>query len=532
MLKKNGLYLVVVLIGGLLVANVILTNYNNSIIRKNQKLQQKIEGIRKYYDQIGKSVIHSIDIGLRGYAIIKTEKMVAPLSNGILWKDSIVSNVENPLREINYNLSQFQAFNDSLDSYIHFSAMLKQLLVEDRRPDFEKLFSQDKGAHLWWQYEQLEKHINTFINAKDETAQKEYEEALVRNQILQIFLFILCFPTLLYTAFYTNKTVGLLTLLREGEKERNKILSDQNTVLEKKVAERTQEITTQNEEMISQSEELSAQRDILSIQNKRFQEAQRIIEKQNEEIQLKNVQLEKEVEYRTQELQNTNKELIQQNNQLEQFAFIAAHNLRAPLARILGLANVLEVTSSVVEKEGLVSKLVSSSYDLDYVIKDLNTILEIKKQTGNFTEVHLPVVLERVMKLLERVIEETHVKITYDFEKAEEITAIAPYVESILYNLISNAIKYRDPVRNPEIHLKTTEEGEFICLSVTDNGLGIDMAQYGQNVFGLYKRFHVHVEGKGLGLYLVKTQITAMGGRVEVQSELYKGTTFFVYFKR
>ena len=532
MLKKNALYLVVVLIGVLLIADVILTNYNNSIIIRNQEVQKKIEGIRKYYDQIGKSVIHSIDIGLRGYAIIKTDEMVAPFNNGTLWKDSIVSNVEKPLREINYNLEKFKVFKDSLDSYARFCFMLKQLLVEDKQSDFEKLFSQDRGAYLWWQYEQTEKHINTFINEKDQRAQKEYEDALVRNQILQIFLFILCFPTLLYTAFHTNKTVGLLTLLREGEKERNKILSEQNILLEKKVAARTQEITTQNEEMISQSEELSAQRDILAIQNKRFQEAQQIIEKQNEEIHLKNTHLEMEVAHRTQELQSTNKELIQQNNQLEQFAFIAAHNLRAPLSRILGLANVLQITSSTTDKDALIEKMVSSSHDLDYVIRDLNTILEIKKHIGNFTEVNLSVVLERALKLLEKVSEDTGVKIDSDFKEAEKIVAIAPYVESILYNLISNAIKYRDPVRTPEIRLKTEIEGEYIRLSITDNGLGIDLAQYGQNVFGLYKRFHLHVEGKGLGLYLVKTQIVAMGGRIEVQSELYKGTTFFVYFKR
>ena len=109
---------------------------------------------------------------------------------------------------------------------------------------------------------------------------------------------------------------------------------------------------------------------------------------------------------------------------------------------------------------------------------------------------------------------------------------IAPYVESILYNLISNAIKYRDPERSPHIAIKTTHENEFVCLAVMDNGLGIDLKKYKQNIFSLYKRFHLHVEGKGLGLYLVKTQIEALGGRVEVRSEPNEGTTFQIYFKR
>jgi signal transduction histidine kinase len=532
MLKKNAIYLVVVLIGILLVTNVILTNYNNSIIRRNKALQQQIEQIKNYYDQIGKTVIHSEDIGLRGFAIVRNEKFVTPLDSGVAWEDSIVNKVEIPLIEINYDLSEFKVFRDSLHSYAQYCLMLKQLLVEERDEEFKKIFSVDKGAHLYWQYLELEKHIEDFLDQIDAQAELEYQAALKHNQILQAILFLICVPTLLYTAFNTTKNLGLLELLRKGEAERNRILNEQNMVLEQKVEQRTQEIRIKNEEMISQSEELSAQRDELSVQNKKYQEAQQIIEKQNSEIQLKNARLEQEVASRTQELQNTNNELIQQNNQLEQFAFIAAHNLRAPLARILGLANVLQITPSATDRDSLVDKLVSSSRDMDEVVKDLNTILEVKKQTGNYSEVNLTYALDRALKLLEKVKEDKNVKIEFDFKEANVINAIGPYVESILYNLISNAIKYRDPVRDPVIHLKTFVETDFICLMVSDNGLGIDLAQYKQNVFGLYKRFHLHVEGKGLGLYLVKTQIIAMGGKIEVQSELFKGTTFFVYFKR
>jgi signal transduction histidine kinase len=100
-----------------------------------------------------------------------------------------------------------------------------------------------------------------------------------------------------------------------------------------------------------------------------------------------------------------------------------------------------------------------------------------------------------------------------------------------LYNLISNAIKYRDPDRSPVIDIKTEKLADEIRLTVSDNGLGIDTSVHRDKLFTLYSRFHTHLEGKGLGLYLVKTQITAMGGRIEIESEVNKGSTFRVYFR-
>jgi signal transduction histidine kinase len=282
---------------------------------------------------------------------------------------------------------------------------------------------------------------------------------------------------------------------------------------------------------MSQSEELSSHRDALTLQNQKLQEAQKIIEIQNQEIQSKNEQLELEVENRTLELQNANQELVQHNNQLEQFAFIAAHNLRAPLARILGLANLMQISTAPADKDQAMQKLISSTQDLDRVIKDLNTILDIKKHTSNLVKVNLPFALSRVLKTLEKECEETRAVVQSNFEEADSVYAVSPYVESILFNLISNAIKYRHPDRQPIIKVTTTLEKDYIRLMVSDNGLGIDLPRHGKSMFNLYKRFHLHMEGKGLGLYLVKAQIMALGGKIEVESAPDQGTTFLVYFR-
>ncbi len=531
MFWKNIIYIVVLLIGALILADILLTRRNNTIIRHNKDLQIQTETIKRYHDQVGRVIIHSLDIGLRGYAIIEEDRFSKPMENAKNWSDSIFTNIEEPLRKLNYNLTEFNALKDSVDAYVTYCYHLKRLLDENRTAEFLKLFSTDKGARLWSQYISSEENIVAFTDNISNQAQESYEKALARNQMLQIILFVICIPTLLYTAYYTGKTFKLSDLLRQAEAERNKILTDQNTKLEYRVAKRTQEIAAQNEEIISQSEELAAQHEALAFQNKQLFDAQKLIEEQHREIQIKNEKLELEIENRTQELQNTNRELVLHNNQLEQFAFIAAHNLRAPLARILGLANVVELSRTEEDKDIALQKLVTSTQDLDHVIRDLNLILNIQKHTSNLVSVDLEPAFTRVVKMLEKEIEETGAIITKDFSAAEKVYAVAPYVESILYNLISNAIKYRDPLRPPRINLTTAIDQDFVCLTISDNGLGINLGKYKQNMFTLYKRFHTHMEGKGLGLYLVKTQIIALGGKIDVESELNQGTTFKVYFK-
>jgi signal transduction histidine kinase len=530
-LKGNFLYGVVVLISLLLVANIILTHYNNRIIQRNKKLQQEAEYIKLYTEQIGKSTIHGIDIGLRGYAIMGNAQFFSPVDSAILRKDSILRNVESRLHRQNYDLTEFHELRDSLNSYIAFALRLRDLLAAGQREAFIKEFSSDKGLYLWLQYLQCLKNIATFENQINAQAEEEYQAALKRNYFLQVMLFLICCPTLIYTAIHTRKRFRLSEQVHEMEAEQNRILLEQNQKLEFLVAERTKEIAAQNQEIIAQSEEIAAQRDTLSVQNRKLSEVHKIIEEQKNSIETENERLETEVFNRTQQLQLANQQLIQHNSQLEQFAFIAAHNLRAPLARILGLSNIIELSTDIADRENSLKKLVASTRDMDSVIRDLNTILDIKKHNANYTAVNLEQLLQKVLKTLEKERSDTNTVITYDFSEEKTIFAVAPYVESILYNLLSNAIKYRHPDRPPRIILKTDVQEGYVCLSIQDNGLGIDLAQHQHNIFNLYKRFHLHVEGKGLGLYLVKTQIVAQGGRIEIDSTPGVGSTFYLYFK-
>ncbi|MBS1487564.1 MAG: tetratricopeptide repeat protein [Bacteroidetes bacterium] len=297
--------------------------------------------------------------------------------------------------------------------------------------------------------------------------------------------------------------------------ESNKLLSALNGQLR----QNQEEIIHQNEELAKGKEEVSAQRDLLSDQNTQLQEAK--IEVENHRSIL-----EQEVSQRTQEL-------VEYNRQLEQFAFISSHNLRAPVARIIGLGNLLDLTHESADFDMIKKSMVKSARDLDQVVKDLNLILEIKKTTVQvFSEINLHDVYLHVLDFLEAEIKSTEAEIHADFSEVHLISGVLPYVQSIFLNLISNAIKYRYPNRNIKINLATSQTEKFMQVEVRDNGLGIDLEKYGAKVFRLYSRFHDHVDGKGLGLYMVKAQMEAMGGTVQLFSKVNQGCTFVLQFPK
>ncbi|NOS91560.1 MAG: hypothetical protein HOP30_06535, partial [Cyclobacteriaceae bacterium] len=316
----------------------------------------------------------------------------------------------------------------------------------------------------------------------------------------------------------------VLTLTYIFDQQQNKLIEKietQNTKL--KLSQ--EEIEAQNEELTQSQEELSSKRNLVESQNLALIEAGKIIEQKNQELVNKNDELEIEIEKRT-------KELVEYTQQLEQFAFISSHNLRAPIARILGLGNLLEISHDPEDEAQIKKNLIVSAQELDRVVKDLNTILEIKNSNHQIAHtVRFEEELKLLLVGLEKDLNDSNTSLTFDFSEAPLIKTIRPYLDSILINLISNAIKYRDFERRPEIKIKTSQVGEFICLSVSDNGIGLNLKLVQKKIFTIYSRFHTHVEGKGLGLYLVKAQAEALGGKVEVESKEGEGTIFTVFLK-
>lgn len=260
-------------------------------------------------------------------------------------------------------------------------------------------------------------------------------------------------------------------------------------------------------------------------QKRELQSARQLIEQQNNEISKRNETLEEEVNKRMHEL-------AEYNRQLEQFAFMSAHNLRAPVARILGLGNLLAISpEKAEEKDLIIGKIVSTARELDEVVRDINAILAQKNLTSITAPLNISEEFQKIRDVLSKEIQEVNPSIVEDFSKVGSVNSVRSYFQSIFLNLLSNALKFRAPDRKLEIKLATDLVDDYVVISCNDNGLGIDLSRFGNKLFSLYSRFHIQVNGKGIGLYLVRNQLASLGGKIEVESKEGVGSTFKVYLK-
>jgi PAS domain S-box-containing protein len=226
-------------------------------------------------------------------------------------------------------------------------------------------------------------------------------------------------------------------------------------------------------------------------------------------------------------------DLMLRNKELEQFGYIISHNLRAPIANIIGVATALSDPGiNNHEKEILNIGLTVSALKLDDVVKDLNTILEIKNESDEPKEiVHFSELADDIKSDVQHSIDEANIEIKYDFSEANEIFTLKAYLQNIFYNLISNSIKYCRKQVHSIIEVKSHLKKNKLELIFKDNGLGINLKKCGDKVFGLYNRFHSHIRGKGMGLFMVKAQVEALGGKISLKSEENEGTEVKIEFE-
>ena len=224
-------------------------------------------------------------------------------------------------------------------------------------------------------------------------------------------------------------------------------------------------------------------------------------------------------------------QLQEQNRKLDEFAHIISHNLRAPISNIHALINLLDENSEISDYQLIFDKLKKVSKNIGETMNELMDTLKAKTQEHvDLSEIRFKEVLDKVVQSLEGELIVAEASVTFDFNEASVIKYSKPYLESIFQNLLTNAIKYRSPHRKPSIHFKSVIIRNHLELHVSDNGQGIDLEKFGSKLFGLHKTFHDHREARGVGLFLVKTQIEALGGSIRVMSEVDKGTTFIIRF--
>ena len=253
-----------------------------------------------------------------------------------------------------------------------------------------------------------------------------------------------------------------------------------------------------------------------------------------ESLQKMNSDLEKKVTERTEELSETIDELKRINNDLDNFIYTASHDLKAPVSNIEGLIIGLfdELGQQTVNKSSLdhfKQMIEASILRFQATIRDLTEIAKIQKGTkDNVEDVDLNELLEDIKISIGQLIAQSGAEIRTDLSECVKIKFVRKNLKSIFYNLISNSIKYQRLDRKPVITIKCTVEKGYIAITFTDNGLGIKTENQ-DKIFTMFKRFHDHVEGTGIGLYIVKRIIENSGGKIEVNSLEGVGTVFKVY---
>jgi len=234
------------------------------------------------------------------------------------------------------------------------------------------------------------------------------------------------------------------------------------------------------------------------------------------------------------ELATSNAQLTRTNVDLDNFIYTASHDLKAPISNIEGLLYLLqeELPAAVKQQEHVGPTLARMLDSVERFKRTIDHLTEVSKLQKEHTPaadlVNLAAVVEDVRQDLLLLLRETGAKLVVDVAATPSIHFAAKNLRSIVYNLLSNAVKYRSPDRAPHIDVRAHVRAGHTVLEVHDNGLGLAPAQLSR-LFGMFQRFHDHVEGTGIGLYMVKRMVENAGGRIEVHSQLGAGTTFFVY---
>ncbi|PLK45207.1 PAS domain S-box protein [Emticicia sp. TH156] len=227
------------------------------------------------------------------------------------------------------------------------------------------------------------------------------------------------------------------------------------------------------------------------------------------------------------------KELNQSNEDLKHFSYITSHNFKAPLSNLIGFLNIVdEMSIDNPELLQIIQGFRVSTHLLNDTISDLIDILVIRDSGSiEIGHVRFDKIMKKVLTQLNYQVEESEAEITTDFSMAPSVVFNDTYLESILMNLTTNAIRYRSYSRKVKINIKTKYEGDFVILTFEDNGIGIDLKRHREKMFGLYQRFHDRPDSKGMGLYLIKSQLEALGGAIDVESKIDCGTRFILKFK-
>jgi light-regulated signal transduction histidine kinase (bacteriophytochrome) len=221
--------------------------------------------------------------------------------------------------------------------------------------------------------------------------------------------------------------------------------------------------------------------------------------------------------------------LSDQNKRLQNYADMVSHNLRSHTGNLEALVALYEQAQDTDDRGEIFAHVKMISSSLSNTIHQLNEVVKIQAETRTQRKtVSFEKVFKNILAALDSNIKSVDATINFDFSRCPEISYIPAYLESIFQNLLTNSLKYRHPDRKPVIKTYTYQTDDHAYLFFEDNGLGFDVAKYGDNIFGLHKTFHNHPEAKGIGLFITRNQIEALGGSIKLESTINVGTKFSI----
>ncbi|WP_339658110.1 PAS domain S-box protein [Flavobacterium frigidarium] len=437
---------------------------------------------------------------------------------------------EEELSNVKNNLFNSKSFDDFVDQIVAICQEKTSLILDTVIQDSKNY---NRNINLRWNVIRgYEKTLERVIVYNEDITERKDADKIIRNSQEKIQSLIdtvdgivwECNPETFEFTFVSKKVEEILGYSAEEWLSSPTFWSDHIYVEDKEsIIDFCQFKTEQKEDhdfeyrMVAKDNKIVWLRDIVTV-----------VCENNKIINLRGIMIDitktKEVEKHLKDSFNL---VSEQNKRLLNFSYIVSHNLRSHTSNITSLTDLIQCSETAEEKDELIDLLKLVSNALNDTLYNLNEVVNIQTNLNLVVEkLKLKPYLDNTLTILRNEIRANKITVNSNITEKTEIHYNPAYLESILYNMISNAVRYCDKNRECEVDIVYSCEDGKSYLSISDNGIGIDLKRNGDKIFGMYKTFTDNVDSKGIGLFITKNQIEAMGGSVTIDSTLGKGTTF------
>lgn len=474
--KSYLIWLPIAMVTALLLLSILFTYYNQQVVQANHKQATEAEEIRSNVSEVLWGTIHGIDIGLRGYALIREDRFLEPLTISVANKDSLFLHLESALKGQQFDMAVYYTFRDSIEAYIDYVMTMKHQLTSGSDSAFLALLAPDKGEKLWYDYVIFRDKVNAFEEQVMQQAGHRQTEALNHLYLVQIALLLVLAPTMVLYVYYFRKSLRTSEELVDVQAARARLIAKQNEALEMQVRERTEALHMQMNIITTQHEELKAI-----------------------------------------------------NNAKDKIFSVLSHDLRGPLNNLQNsIAGFRNKLFSPEESDFLLRHLETNFAQTNELLNNL--LLWSKSQLTGISvekdEFYLCDSLADLTGLFGEAQRAKNITIVNHTERKVLVKAGKEMIELVLRNLLTNALKF-----TPEggvINMVAKDVDHQAVVEISDSGVGMNT----EMVDNILHKSHVastlgtnKEKGSGMGLLLVKEFIKLHDGTFEIISKQGKGTT-------